>query len=62
MARRKKCSEEFLRRNHEEGKGLLERIVTMDESAVYYNIPEIKNQSKKWVPRGTLVKMLEHPP
>ena len=54
MAKRKKCSEVFLHQYHEEGKQFLERIVTMDESAVCYHTPETKNQSKQWVPRGTL--------
>ena len=33
---------------------LLERIVTMDESAVAFHSPETKEQLKQWLPKGTL--------
>ena len=33
--------------------GLLDRIVTMDESAVSFHTPETKQQSKQWLPKVT---------
>ena len=32
--------------------GLLNKIVTMDESAVSFHTPETKAQSKQWLPKG----------
>jgi histone-lysine N-methyltransferase SETMAR len=35
-----------------EGLGVLDRIVTMDKSAVSFHMPETKRQSKQWVKKG----------
>jgi hypothetical protein len=33
---------------------LKKRFVTMDETWIYYNVPETKNQSKQWIGPGEL--------
>lgn len=47
------CSHRFLQRFRDDGQAFLDRIVTMDETAVALFTPERKEQSKQWVPRGT---------
>ena len=50
---RVESSRAFIKRFHEEGNAFLDKIVTMDESAVAYHTPETKQQSKQWVKKGT---------
>ena len=50
---RVKCSKDFIKRFEKEGDAFLNKVVTMDESAVAYHTPETKAQSKQWVKKGT---------
>ena len=45
---RVECSEEFLNRYENEGEHFLDRIVTTDETWLYYFNPESKQQSSIW--------------
>ena len=47
------CSRAFVDRYEREGDAFLDKIITMDESAVAYHTPETKEQSKQWVKRGS---------
>ena len=51
--KRIECSQAFVSRYMREGTTFLDKIVTMDESAVAYHTPETKNQSKQWVKKGS---------
>ena len=44
--------EEFVDRYNREPDTFLDKIVTMDESAVAFHTPETKKQSKQWVKKG----------
>ena len=50
---RVRCSNEFLNKFQRDGQAFLDRVVTMDESAVSYHTPETKQQSKQWLKKGT---------
>jgi hypothetical protein len=44
--------EAFLLMIHRHSMAMLDQIVTMDESAVFFHIPQTKQQSKKWLGKG----------
>ena len=50
---RVRCSDLFIKRFQKDGQAFLDKIVTMDESAVSYHTPETKEQSKQWLKKGT---------
>ncbi len=49
---RVQTSEAFLAMVRRRSKAILENIVTMDESAVFFHTPETKEQSKQWLKKG----------
>lgn len=49
-AERVRCAQEFFRMMRQEP-GFLQRVITADETWLYYVTPETKNQSKQWVER-----------
>ncbi len=46
-------SRNFIRQHFQHGKAFLSSIVTCDESWVNFYTPELKNQSKQWLPKGS---------
>jgi histone-lysine N-methyltransferase SETMAR len=52
MQKRVETSEAFVKLVQEKGRGILSRIVTMDESAVSMHTPETKRQSMQWLKKG----------
>ena len=50
---RVRCSDLFIKRFQKDGQAFLDKIITMDESAVSYHTPETKEQSKQWLKKGT---------
>ena len=50
---RVRCSNIFIRKFQKDGQAFLDKIITMDESAVAYHTPETKEQSKQWLKKGT---------
>ncbi len=51
---RVRTSEEFLRKVRRYLMSMLDNIVTMDESAVSFHMPESKQQFKQWLAKGSL--------
>ena len=47
-----KASQAFLRKWRSEGEQFLDRIITTDETWLYYYDPETKQQSSQWVMKG----------
>jgi histone-lysine N-methyltransferase SETMAR len=53
MEERVRTSKEFIKLVQKKGRSVLDRIITMDESAVSMHTPETKQQSKQWLKKGT---------
>ncbi len=53
MDRRMESSVAFLQMIQDKEKSFLEKITTMDESAVSMHTPETKMKSKQWLKKGT---------
>jgi hypothetical protein len=49
MDERVRTSQEFIQLVQTKGRSVLDRIITMDESAVSMHTPETKQQSKQWL-------------
>ncbi len=43
---------DFIRHCEEDREGFFNSLVTMDESWIHYSTPEMKEQSKQWLPKG----------
>jgi hypothetical protein len=52
MEKRVETSVAFVQLVQEKGRGILRRIVTIDESAVSMHTPETKRQSMQWLKKG----------
>ncbi|QQP49543.1 Hypothetical protein FKW44_010249 [Caligus rogercresseyi] len=50
--KRVKCAQVLLKFNFELGLGFLDKIVTMDETSVFFFTPESKRGSSQWLPRA----------